>query len=394
MQATSPAKPWPASAAELTWDKALGRGFFGEVWACKHIVGKTGQGPVLAVKKVPLSLIRQHNLTAQMDREVEILRTLDHPHIVRMHFDFRDEAHVYLGMEFAAGGGMFDRLSKLGKFEIQPSAQYFYETCDALEYAHGMRIVHRDIKPENILFDAERHVKLADFGWSRVLQEANSSGFTFCGTPDYLAPEMIKGDGHNSSLDMWEMGVLLYEMVIGKSPFGSNSQEQTCRMILRCDILFPNSVDPDVKDLIQKLLKVAPEERLTATQAMAHTFVIKNHAGRLTEVVGPAEEVQQERQSVEVRHLRRKKELLEGELKEMLDGKARLDEQLLATTQELEKAHKLSKAEAKAMKKAQEDLEKREQTEARQQAECEELKRSMETLSTEVSRMKQSTQAV
>ncbi|CAK9073706.1 unnamed protein product [Durusdinium trenchii] len=203
--------------------------------------------PVWAVKKIPLSLIEQHGLTEQMKRErpgvqmrwsefrlrIDIMRSLRHPHIVELHFSFQDESHVYLGMEFAEGGGMFDLLSKYGKFSSELAARHFYEVCDALEYLHTQtpQIIHRDIKPENILLDKEQHAKLADFGWSNVLENVSYRA-TFCGTPDYLAPEMIRGEGHNESLDMWEMGVLLYEMTVGKSPFGGSNQDETCRNIL------------------------------------------------------------------------------------------------------------------------------------------------------------------
>jgi len=172
MVAGASACSWPSKASELLFQKRLGRGYFGEVWQCKR-VAKEDSAP-LAVKKVPLAILQQHGLTDQMDREIAILRSLKHPHIVQLHFDFRDDSHVYLGMEFAEGGGMFELLSKSGKFTSELSARYFYEVCDALEYLHGLpeKVIHRDIKPENILLDAQGGSKLADFGWSNVLQSA------------------------------------------------------------------------------------------------------------------------------------------------------------------------------------------------------------------------------
>eukprot|EP00913_Durusdinium_trenchii_P027104 g25435.t1 len=323
---------------DLKLDKPLGRGYFGEVWR-GYRSGRSST-PVWAVKKIPLSLIEQHGLTEQMKRErpgvqmrwsefrlrllgpskrfpetpnvcliltcfpdtsrIDIMRSLRHPHIVELHFSFQDESHVYLGMEFAEGGGMFDLLSKYGKFSSELAARHFYEVCDALEYLHTQtpQIIHRDIKPENILLDKEQHAKLADFGWSNVLENVSYRA-TFCGTPDYLAPEMIRGEGHNESLDMWEMGVLLYEMTVGKSPFGGSNQDETCRNILNlgrnnwlrlvisfgsfstvrsCKLKFPPGLEPLAEDCIKSLCKSRPQERLTAAQAKCHDFVKKFHA--------------------------------------------------------------------------------------------------------------------
>jgi len=332
---------WPARAADLVFAKRLGKGYFGEVWECKR-TATTGDPKVdaksFAVKKVPMSILKQHNLTDQMDREIGILGSLRHPFIVQMLFDFRDQSHVYLGMEFAEGGGMFDLLSKSGKFSLEVAAQYFYEVCDALEYLHTRpeKVIHRDIKPENILLDKEGHAKLADFGWSNYMEKNAAFRATFCGTPDYLAPEMIRGEGHNESLDMWEMGVLLYEMTVGKSPFGSSSQETTCRLILRCDLRFPSGLDTTAQDLIKALCRLRPEERLTAAQAKRHPFVAK-HYGRPKEVVREEALCQP---SVEARALRQSKGKLEGEVNELLQAKNQAEERLQKAGEDLAAKHK------------------------------------------------------
>ncbi|CAE8647365.1 unnamed protein product [Polarella glacialis] len=185
------------------------------------------QGRIFAVKKVRLSLVTENRLTDQLKREIQILYSLQHPRIVMLHFDFSDAKYMYLGMEFASGGSLFEKLNAAGKFSSEKAAHYFRETCDALDYLHHLpgKVIHRDIKPENILLDAENHVKLADFGWANLIQAEKRD--TFCGTLDYLPPEMIMGTGHDESVDMWNMGVLLYELTTGQSPFGSNSKETT-----------------------------------------------------------------------------------------------------------------------------------------------------------------------
>jgi len=327
------------------------------------------------VKKVPLSIIQQHNLTEQMDREIAILRSLKHPRIVQLHFDFRSPTHIFLGMEFATGGGMFDLLSRKGKFSLQLSAQYFYEVCDALEYLHGLpeKVVHRDIKPENILLDAEGHAKLADFGWSNVMDNVSLRA-TFCGTPDYLAPEMIRGEGHNESLDMWEMGVLLYEMTVGKAPFGASNQETTCRLILQVDLKFPGNMDKDAQDLITRLCKLKPEDRLTAGQAKQHGFVVKYYARPSAADAGEPGGVEDAgRPSVEARRLRRENDRLEGEMLQILQAKSGTEQKLLKFSGDLEDAHKLLKKEQRATSKAEAELARLKEREEQQQREIEAL---------------------
>merc|ERR1712224_61494 len=123
----------------------------------------------------------------QLRREIDILYSMQHPRIIRLHFDFQEEGSIYLGMDFAPGGSLFDRLNKASKFNPEIASRYFCETCEALDYLHHLPepVIHRDIKPENILLDAEDHVKLADFGWANKYLEGSQRD-TFCGTLDYL----------------------------------------------------------------------------------------------------------------------------------------------------------------------------------------------------------------
>jgi serine/threonine protein kinase len=305
---------WPKSTSELTFDKLLGKGFVGEVWSCRFLTNPS-KAPI-AVKTMPLKLVRQLGLTEQIEREIEILGKLDHPHIVRLHSNFRDHANVYLAMEFLEGGSMFDRLSKFGKFTLTESAQYFYEICDALEYMHTLpeQVIHRDIKPENILFDKDGHVKLADFGSSNMMEGLESAD-SFVGTPLYFAPEMVRHRGHNESLDMWEMGVLLYEMIVGKPAFAGATQEKTRKRVLRCDLRFSADMDPDAEDCIQCLCKINPEERLTATQAKEHAFVVKYH-------LDPAAQAR-----------------LLADVKLLLQAKSKLEQQMLHITTQVEEGY-------------------------------------------------------
>eukprot|EP00931_Biecheleriopsis_adriatica_P121990 TRINITY_DN9701_c0_g1_i1.p1 TRINITY_DN9701_c0_g1~~TRINITY_DN9701_c0_g1_i1.p1 ORF type:complete len:417 (+),score=99.60 TRINITY_DN9701_c0_g1_i1:43-1293(+) len=260
-----------SKAEDLKFEKCLGRGYFGEVWRARlH-----QDGSLFAVKKVRLQLVIENKLMDQLGREIKILYSLQHPRIVRLHFDFKDAKHMYLGMEFASGGSLYDKLNTAGKFPCARAARYFRETCEALDYLHHLpeKVIHRDIKPENILLDAQDSVKLADFGWANRMQAGKRE--TFCGTLDYLPPEMIMGTGHDESVDMWNMGVLLYELTTGQSPFGSQSKETTCKLILNVDLRFPSQLDADVQELISALCRKKPSERLDVRRAMSHRCITR-----------------------------------------------------------------------------------------------------------------------
>jgi len=334
---SNPPREWPKTATEIKFLKRIGKGCFGEVWKCRLVADASAGSPFYAVKKVPLNLVKQHRLLEQMDCEVDIQSSLDHPHIIRLLFHFQDNDDVYLGMEFAEGGCMWEKLTQAGKFSSAAAARYLYETCDALEYCHSHNVVHRDIKPENILLDREGHVKLADFGWSCVMEDEDLRQ-TFCGTCDYLAPEMIMGRGHRESLDMWDVGVLLYEMLVGKSPFGSTDQETTCRLIMQVDLRFPADMGKDAEDLIRKLCTVNPSGRLTAQQAKQHRFLQQCVQDGEVGWQGDEDGL---RPSVMARKVRLEMMGFEGELAAVLQAKYLAEQDLLRVTTDLENHHNI-----------------------------------------------------
>lgn len=326
----------PKKVEDLEFSKSLGKGFFGEVLRAKEV---SGSKRLFAVKKVKRALISEHKLDTQLQREIKILYDLDHPRIVKLHFDFKDTKSIYLGMEFCSGGTLFDKLNKSRKFTPDVASKYFRETCDALNYLHHLpeKVVHRDIKPENILLDADDHVKLADFGWANLLE--GKARDTFCGTLDYLAPEMIQGTGHDESVDMWNMGVLLYELVTGQSPFGSTTKETTCRLILNVDLRFPAEIDADAKDMIARLCKKQPKQRLTVESALAHIFVTNHQTGKAAEPASGADEDDFTRPSVVVRGLRKEQEKINAEMQHLLQAKQRTEDALMRVNEEMDSTH-------------------------------------------------------
>ena len=227
-----------------------------------------------AIKVVNKKKVVDANLLPQLRREIRIMYSLSHPHIIKLYNHFEDDNNFYLVLELAEGGTVFQKLAKFKSFDEAAAAQYMREIILAVEYLHSRDppIIHRDIKPENLLLDKEGRdgrIKLADFGWSNFFN-SDRTRMTYCGTLDYLAPEMINQQGHTTSLDLWNLGVLLFELLTGSAPFQASNQAAMFEKILKVRITFPKNFPPLAKDLISKLLKAVPDERISLVEVMNH----------------------------------------------------------------------------------------------------------------------------
>ena len=253
--------------------KAIGEGAFGEVYKVRHKVCRE----LYAIKVVNKKKVVDANLLPQLRREIRIMYSLNHPHIVKLHNHFEDDNNFYLVLELAEGGTVFQKLAKFKSFDEAAAAQYMREIILAVEYLHSRDppIIHRDIKPENLLLDKEGRdgrIKLADFGWSNFFNPERTR-MTYCGTLDYLAPEMINQQGHSTNLDLWNLGVLLFELLTGSAPFQASNQAAMFEKILKVRITFPKNFPPLAKDLILKLLKANPEERIPLNEIVSHPWM-------------------------------------------------------------------------------------------------------------------------
>ena len=182
-------------------------------------------------------------------------------------------------MEYAANGELFKILRERDKFDELTTAKYIVKISEAIEYCHSKRVIHRDIKPENILVGANGELKLADFGWAVCLSSSRRT--TLCGTLDYLPPEMIEGHEHDESVDIWSLGVLLYEFLVGSPPFEAPGQRDTCQRIKDVDIKFPDFVSELARDLILQLLQHDPQKRMPLKEIRSHPW-IEQQLGPLT----------------------------------------------------------------------------------------------------------------
>jgi protein kinase A len=251
--------------------RVLGTGSFGRVCLARHAT----TGEWVAVK----SLLKEHVLrkgqVAHLRSEVAVLRLLDHPGAVRLRAALQDGACVHLVMDLAAGGEFFSHLRAAGRLPEDAARFYAAEAALALEHLHARNVAYRDLKPENLLLDSDGHLKLADFGFAKVLPPGRRT-YTLCGTPDYLAPEVILNKGHGRAVDWWALGVLVYEMLCGYPPFGGEDALDTYNKVLRGALSFPAHVSPHARDLIRRLLTADLSRRLGCLAAGAAD--VRNHA--------------------------------------------------------------------------------------------------------------------
>ena len=239
--------------------KVIGRGSYGKV--CLVQYKKTKE--LYAMKSLKKDVLLDQDQVESTLVEKKILEKLDYPFLVGMVFCFQTEERIYFIMPFVRGGELFQHLRNCRFFPEEKVKFYSAIIGLSLEYLHTHGIVYRDIKPENILIDEDGYLRLVDFGMAKVLQ-GDEKATSFCGTPEYLAPEIITGEGHNKSADWWSYGILMYEMFFGIPPFFCDNQEKMYQLITRAELRFPKKINisDDAKDLLQKLLIKDQDERL------------------------------------------------------------------------------------------------------------------------------------
>ena len=251
-------------------DKCIGEGTYGSVWKVRHKITKE----IYATKVMNKENIIRHNMVEQINKEIEIMYKLDHPNIIKLYSHFEDNEHFCLIMEYASKGQLFSLIKKHRKLNQIMAKQYLKEIISAIKYLHEKNppIIHRDIKPENILIDYDGNCKLADFGWASF-DYGEKIRDTYCGTPEYLAPEMINQSGHNKSVDIWAIGILLFEMLTGRTPFNLyGDRNQLYNSIKILNINWPDDFPILAKDLIKKILCIDPDERLSLDEIINHQW--------------------------------------------------------------------------------------------------------------------------
>ena len=251
----------------------LGTGSFGRVYLVTHNITK---------KKYALKVINKHKVIQSygncdlIHNEIDIHSKLNHPNIIKLYNVLETEEEINILLEYAQNGSLYSLIKQENGFSENEAYKYFIQIVNAVYFLHQNNIIHRDIKPENILIGDNNLLKLCDFGWAKELTMNNRS--TFCGTVEYMAPEIVGSGKYDCGVDIWSLGILLYELLIGHSPFKSKKDKNTMIKIQLHDLVFDKNkpLSKDCKDLIQGLLDMNPLNRFKLKDIFEHPFIISN----------------------------------------------------------------------------------------------------------------------
>lgn len=248
--------------------KAIGSGAYGEVF----LVRDKSTFTYHAMKVVEKAVVAERRHEKHLILEKKILQCIQFPLLVSLDMAFKDNIYLYFILPYIAGGEMFTYIQKYGNFSDTLAKFYASQVVLALEYLHFCEIVHRDIKPENILIDTNGYLKLCDFGFCKVLKKKT---WTLCGTPEYLAPEVILSKGYSFTVDWWALGVLIFEMIAGNPPFFASNPNKLYERVLEGHYKCPDGMTGECKALIKGLLQVDPTKRIGSLKG--GVFDIKSH---------------------------------------------------------------------------------------------------------------------
>ncbi|MES1902204.1 MAG: hypothetical protein MHPSP_000725 [Paramarteilia canceri] len=240
--------------------KPLGTGQFGKVYLARHSKSKF----IIALKCGTENQIR---------REIEIQTHLRHENIIRMYGFFTDARRVYLLLEYAPNGELYSKLKEQGRFEEHISSNYMLQLLDAIAYCHKHNVLHRDLKLENILIGKDNKLKIADFGWA--VHSPSSRRMTVCGTLDYLPPEVTEHKPHDYRVDIWCLGVIAFEFLVGKPPFEAKTANETYQLIKNVRYKCPAYMSKEAVNFIGNMLVYDPPKRSEISKLMQHVWILK-----------------------------------------------------------------------------------------------------------------------
>ncbi|XP_047321979.1 CBL-interacting protein kinase 2-like isoform X2 [Impatiens glandulifera] len=253
--------------------RLLGQGTFAKVYYGRSV--KTGQG--VAIKVIDKEKIVKVGLIEQIKREISVMRLIKHPNVVNLYEVMATKTKIYFVIEYAKGGELFNKVAK-GRLKENTARKYFQELIKAVDFCHSRSVYHRDIKPENLLLDENENLKISDFGLSALADSKRQDGLlhTTCGTPAYVAPEVINRKGYDGiKADIWSCGVVLYVLLAGYLPFHNSNLMELYRKIGKADYKCPSWFPPEVRKLLARILDPHPSTRISIAKIKENSWFKK-----------------------------------------------------------------------------------------------------------------------
>uniref|UniRef100_A0A5B6ZXP8 non-specific serine/threonine protein kinase n=1 Tax=Davidia involucrata TaxID=16924 RepID=A0A5B6ZXP8_DAVIN len=253
--------------------RTIGEGSFAKV----KLAVNTVNGQYVAIKIIDKQMVKENNLVSQIQREIRTMKLLHHPNIVRIHEVLGTKTKIYIVMEYVSGGQLSDKMSYVERLSEKEARKLFQQLIDAVDYCHCKGVYHRDLKPQNLLLDNKGNLKVSDFGLS-ALRKPGSLLSTACGSPSYVAPELLKNQGYEgAAADVWSCGVILFELLAGYLAFDDRNLMNLYRKISRADYTFPEWFTEGQKKLISRILDPIPRMRITIPEMIEDQWFQTNY---------------------------------------------------------------------------------------------------------------------
>ncbi|KAI4321456.1 hypothetical protein MLD38_034832 [Melastoma candidum] len=254
--------------------RTVGEGTFAKVKFAQN----TETGESVAMKVLDRSAIIRHKMVDQIKREISIMKLVRHPYVVRLHEVLASRTKIYIILEFITGGELFDKIVRHGRLNEAESRKYFQQLIDGVDYCHSKGVYHRDLKPENLLLDSQGNLKISDFGLSALPEPGVCLLRTTCGTPNYVAPEVLSHKGYNgAAADIWSCGVILYVLMAGYLPFDELDLTTLYSKIQNAEFSCPSWFPIGAKSVIHRILDPNPETRITIEHMREDEWFKKNY---------------------------------------------------------------------------------------------------------------------
>ncbi|CDP08626.1 unnamed protein product [Coffea canephora] len=262
--------------------KTLGEGSFAKVKCAKNLQ----TGDTVAIKIIDRERVLRHKMVEQIKREISTMKLIKHPNVVSLIEVMASKTKIYIVLEYVDGGELFDKIAKYGRLKEDEARRYFQQLINAVDYCHSRGVYHRDLKPENLLLDSCGSLKVSDFGLSAFSKQVRADGLlhTACGTPNYVAPEVLTDKGYDgTSSDVWSCGVILFVLMAGYLPFDEQNLVALYRRIQKADFCFPTWFSSSSKKLIKRILDPNPLTRITIPEILENDWFKKGYKPPLFE---------------------------------------------------------------------------------------------------------------